>query len=232
MTMNNTEPTIHVGILTSPTISFVLNGSFMASNGKTYTGKHNAKCKKSQVLFDKEFTDEIIFEPQSEDASFDLINVVIGINFHWERKENQRFKGALKLIVDNKQLIAINHISVENYLTSVISSEMSATASDELLKAHAVISRSWLLNPIVKTHGHASQPLIDIGHEPHDTKNDAVGVETHSRASLHYQDLFCIISSAISLNLYFCILPLAVIGNSSTKKMYLGILKRAICPRQ
>jgi len=160
--MSNTEPTIHVGILTSTTISFILNGSFMASNGKTYTGKHNAKCQKNQVFFNKEFTDEIIFEPQSEEASFDLINVVIGINFHWERKENQRFKGALKLIVDNKQLIAINHISVENYLTSVISSEMSATASEELLKAHAVISRSWLLNPIIETHG----------------------VETHGRASL------------------------------------------------
>jgi len=156
MTMSNTEPTIHVGILTSPTISFVLNGRFIASNGKTYTGKYNAKYKKNQVLFDKESTDEIIFEAQSEDASFDLINVVIGINFHWERKENQRFKGALKLIVENEQLTAINHISVENYLTSVISSEMSATASDELLKAHAVISRSWLLNPIVETHGRAS----------------------------------------------------------------------------
>jgi len=185
--MSNTEPTIHVGILTSPTISFILNGSFMASNGKTYTGKHNAKCQKNQVLFDKESIDEIIFEPQSEDASFDLINVVIGINFHWERKENQRFKGALKLIVDKKQLIAINHISVENYLTSVISSEMSATASEELLKAHAVISRSWLLNPIVKTHGNASQPVVGTGYDLPDTKNndiDTHGVETHGRASL------------------------------------------------
>jgi len=163
--MSNTEPTIHVGILTSPTISFVLNGSFIASNGKTYTGKHSAKYQKNQLFCDKESTEEIIFEPQSEDASFDLINVIIGINFHWERKENQRFKGALKLIVDKKQLIAINHISVENYLTSVISSEMSATASEELLKAHAVISRSWLLNPIINT-----DPMRDV--------------ETHGRASL------------------------------------------------
>jgi len=148
MTKSNTEPTIHVGILTSTTIEFVLNGDFTASNGKTYTGKHKARCKKDKIAFDGEVVEEIVFEPTTENASFDLINVVIGINFHWERKENQRFKGALKLIVDNKQLTAINHISVENYLTSVISSEMSATASDELLKAHAVISRSWLLNPL------------------------------------------------------------------------------------
>jgi len=83
---------------------------------------------------------------------------VIGINFHWERKENQRFKGALKLIVENEQLTAINHISVENYLTSVISSEMSATASDELLKAHAVISRSWLLHPMQESRAKNQEP--------------------------------------------------------------------------
>ena len=144
----NTEPTIHVGILTSATIEFVLNGEFITPGGKTYTGKHRANYKKTKIAFSGELVEEIILEPTDENCSFDLINVVIGINFHWERKENQRFKGALKLIVDNKQLTAINHISVENYLTSVISSEMSATASDELLKAHAVISRSWLLNPL------------------------------------------------------------------------------------
>ena len=71
--------------------------------------------------------------------------MTIGINFHWERKEDQRFQGSLKIIVENGKLTGINVIRVEDYLTSVISSEMSATASLELLKAHAVISRSWLL---------------------------------------------------------------------------------------
>ena len=74
-----------------------------------------------------------------------MLDVTIGINFHWERKEDQRFLGALKIITENNKLTAINVIHVEDYLTSVISSEMSATASLELLKAHAVISRSWLL---------------------------------------------------------------------------------------
>ena len=77
--------------------------------------------------------------------SFELKDVTIGINFHWERKEVQKFKGELKIIIEGEQLTAINVISIEEYLTSVISSEMSATASLELLKAHAVISRSWLL---------------------------------------------------------------------------------------
>jgi stage II sporulation protein D len=168
---------INVGIMSANSIEFVLNGEFTGANGKTYTGKQKAEYKDGQVFFDGKSTAEIIFEPAAETASFDLIDVVIGINFHWERKENQRFKGALKIIIEETRhaaetthalsqhenfiLTAINHISVENYLTSVISSEMSATASDELLKAHAVISRSWLLHPImnppvVETHSSAS----------------------------------------------------------------------------
>lgn len=87
-----------------------------------------------------------MFEPLQESvAAFELLDVTIGINFHWERKEDQRFQGSLKIIVENGKLTGINVIRVEDYLTSVISSEMSATASLELLKAHAVISRSWLL---------------------------------------------------------------------------------------
>lgn len=168
--MNTTEPIINVGILSSNIIEFVLNGEYICSNGQVYSGSQNSEYKDGKVFFDGYYFDELIFEPAVETASFDLIDVVIGINFHWERKENQRFKGALQLIVETmhassnassqnassqitssqitSSLTAINRIKVEDYLTSVISSEMSATASDELLKAHAVISRSWLLHPI------------------------------------------------------------------------------------
>jgi stage II sporulation protein D len=139
---------INVGILTSHTIRFILNGDFISANGSIYTGKQKAKYKEGKVFFNDELIDELIFKPGTENDSFDLINVVIGINFHWERKENQRFKGSLKFIVEDKNITAINVVEVEDYLTSVISSEMSATASEELLKAHAVISRSWLLCPI------------------------------------------------------------------------------------
>jgi len=146
--MNQKEPIIHVGILSATEIEFILNGTFTASNGKTYSGKQKAEYRDGKVLFDGESVAEIIFESTDADSSFDLIDVVIGINFHWERKENQRFKGALKIIVEDEKITAINRIGVEDYLTSVISSEMSATASEELLKAHAVISRSWLLSPL------------------------------------------------------------------------------------
>ena len=149
---------INVGIVSANSIEFVLNGEFTCTNGKTYTGNQKAEYKNGKVFFDGQNAAEIIFEPAAETASFDLIDVVIGINFHWERKENQRFKGALKLIVENEQLTAINHISIENYLTSVISSEMSATASDQLLKAHAVISRSWLLHPMQESRAKNQEP--------------------------------------------------------------------------
>jgi len=139
---------IQVGILSNRTIKFKLNGDFISGNGTTYSGKQKAKIKDGKIIFLDEQFDELIFQPTDENASFDLTDVVIGINFHWERKENQRFKGSLKFIIEGKKLTAINIINVEEYLTSVISSEMSATASEELLKAHAVISRSWLLCPI------------------------------------------------------------------------------------
>ena len=142
-----TEPVINVGILSASEIEFTLNGNFIF-NGKPLSGVYKAICLGTKIQFEDNLFDELIFEPTTSDASFDLIDVVIGIGFHWERKENQRFQGAIKLIVDNGQLTAINRINVEDYLTSVISSEMSASASDELLKAHAVISRSWLLCPL------------------------------------------------------------------------------------
>ena len=93
---------------------------------------------------------ELLFTPQSADASFSLHGVTIGSGFHWERKQKQRFNGTLRLVVESDSITAINELPVERYLTSVISSEMSATSSLELLKAHAVISRSWLLAQMEK----------------------------------------------------------------------------------
>ena len=178
--MKNTEPTIHVGILTSTKIEFVLNGDFNSTNGKIYSGKQNAILQNDKILFDGEGKDELIFEPISDDSSFDLIDVVIGINFHWERKENQRFKGALKIIVENdvktmraSSLTAINRINVEDYLTSVISSEMSASASDNLLKAHAVISRSWLLCPLQEQRAKSQDSRLETRNSKHETSNSS-----------------------------------------------------------
>ncbi len=139
------EPQVHVGILFEPQIEFTLHAPYRMG-GNEISGYQTATFDHGRILWQGRLYDELLFEPEDEQtASFELHGVTIGINFHWERKEDQRFQGALKIIVEDGKLTAVNVIRVENYLTSVISSEMSATASLELLKAHAVISRSWLL---------------------------------------------------------------------------------------
>jgi SpoIID/LytB domain protein len=150
-TMNT--PTIEVGILSAESISFKLNGRFISSAGEEITG-----AERTVSLTD--IKEPLVFEPidsrgapecaPSECATFELFHVVIGVKFHWEREETQRFKGKLKLFVENGLITAVNILPIEDYLLSVISSEMSATSSVELLKAHAVISRSWLLAQLEK----------------------------------------------------------------------------------
>ena len=142
-----TEPHIAVGILSGKEIRFSFPESFISSDGIVISGIQQTVYQKGKICWQGKEYDKLSFTPQQPTSSFfELQDVTIGINFHWERKESQRFKGELKIIIEEEQLTAINVISIEEYLISVISSEMSATASLELLKAHAIISRSWLLN--------------------------------------------------------------------------------------
>ena len=138
------EPIVSVGIVSGDEIRFQLNGTYTIGN-KEVTGKQTVKFKDGQILWDSLLYQELCFTPQNDDISFTLEDVTIGVDFHWERKEAQTFLGKLRFVVDGDKLWAINELPVERYLASVISSEMSATSSLELLKAHAVISRSWLL---------------------------------------------------------------------------------------
>ena len=144
-----TEPQIAVGILSGKEIQFFFPDEFISSDGMAISGMQQAVYRKGKICWHEKEYDELSFTSQRNTSSFfELQDVTIGINFHWERKEVQRFKGELKIIIEDDKLTAINVISIEEYLTSVISSEMSATASLELLKAHAVISRSWLLDKL------------------------------------------------------------------------------------
>lgn len=148
------EPIITVGILSGKEIGFSFPKEFISSDGIAICGIQQAVYRKGKICWQEKEYDELSFTPQQDTSSFfELQDVTIGINFHWERKEVQRFKGELKIIVEDDRLTAINIIPIEDYLTSVISSEMSATASLELLKAHAVISRSWLLNKLKVANG-------------------------------------------------------------------------------
>lgn len=145
----STEPRVSVGILSNKTITFSFHSDYMCV-GEKAESDNVASYQDGKIHWKGQLYNQLLFESTNINASFTLKDVLIGINFHWERKEDQEFRGALKLIVENDQVTAINLIKIEDYLTSVISSEMSATASLELLKAHAVISRSWLLAQIEK----------------------------------------------------------------------------------
>ncbi|WP_300727771.1 SpoIID/LytB domain-containing protein [uncultured Bacteroides sp.] len=143
------EPEISVGIVNAQEIHFTLNARFLAK-GETVTGDQIVSFDEGGILWNDNVYRELTFTPLEDDASFSLYDVTIGINFHWERQETQQFPGTLKLVVDEGKITAINILPAEEYLISVISSEMSATSSPEFLKAHAVISRSWLLAQIEK----------------------------------------------------------------------------------
>ena len=143
------EPQVTVGIVSAQKIEFCLNGNYTAK-GETITGLQTVELAEGGLLWRGQNYRELRFQPQGDDVSFTLRDVTIGVGFHWERQEHQTFRGTLRLVVEADKVLAINELPVEQYLESVISSEMSATSSPELLKAHAVISRSWLLYQMKK----------------------------------------------------------------------------------
>ncbi len=139
--LTRTQPKISVGILSAKEITFEI-----ISDG---AGPQKVSWKDGRIVYNGMIYDELYFDSITRstlfaEASFILYDVVIGIDFHWQQKRTLKFAGGLKFIVEGEMITAVNCVGMENYLLSVISSEMKSTASPELLKAHAVISRSWL----------------------------------------------------------------------------------------
>lgn len=143
------QAVLSVGIVSLPELNFEFKTPYRFA-GKEYCGRYSATVREGKILFEGELFDEVIFRHEGGNPSFELQNVTIGVNFHWNRQETQIFPDDLKLIVENGLVTAINLVGIENYLVSVISSEMSATCSKELLKAHCIISRSWIIAQIEK----------------------------------------------------------------------------------
>ena len=142
-----TQPKIEVGIMAAPAITFEI-----ISDG---AGPQKVSYREGKIDYGGVLYDSLVFEAPTistlfAEPSFILHGVTIGVGFHWERQQEQKFAGTLKFIVEGTNVRAVNIIGVEDYLLSVISSEMSARSSLELLKAHAVISRSWVMSMIEK----------------------------------------------------------------------------------
>jgi stage II sporulation protein D len=163
------EPSISVAIVSETKIDFDLLGEFhLSENNKKFSGSFSAEIEKNKINIIRDNSalisaEQIILEPNDIDiTSFVIRDVRIGKNFHWERKEKQRFHGTLKLIIEKDKITAIDIIPVEDYLESVISSEMNPNSPFEFLKAHAVISRSWVLAQINKKNNFETEKLPSI----------------------------------------------------------------------
>ena len=151
-----TQPKIEVGIVAASEICFEI-----ISDG---AGPQRVSYREGKIDYNGALYDSLVFEAATistlfAEPSFILYQVPIGIGFHWERKEDQRFAGSLKFIVEGGKVRAVNVIGLEDYLLSVISSEMSPTASPEFLKAHAVISRSWVMAQMQRRRERKAAPL-------------------------------------------------------------------------
>ena len=181
-------PLVSVGIVGAESITFTLNGYGEDGSSRTAT-IHNGL-----IQYDGKAHTRLCFKPQSPDDSFSLMDVVIGVNFHWQRLETQTFRGSLRLLADGGKVWAINDLPVEDYLESVISSEMSAQSSLPLLMAHAVISRSWLMSQIdgntapntqashgdafIRWYDHTDHTLFDVCADDHCQRYQGITKET------------------------------------------------------
>lgn len=160
---------IRVGVMTAPTIIVTLRGKWRGNDGGVIDNR--------KIVVDEPAE----FAPLTPDSSFTLHDVTIGKTYHWERKEDQTFIGKLSVIEEDGQLTAVNTLPIEDYLVSVISSEMSATASLEFLKAAAVISRSWVKRQILNKDLKDIKDLRDFK----DTKNTLITWQDHEDHTLY-----------------------------------------------
>lgn len=189
---NATAPTCHalereevsVGIMSARQAAFTLNGAFLAK-GERVTGEQHARCVDGCIEWRGNIYGELIFTPAAEDASFTLAAVTIGIGFHWERKEPQTFSGKLRLKVSEEKIILINELPVEDYLTSVISSEMNARSAPELLKAHAIISRSWVYSQMMRRRKQGKTPLASFNF----SRGDGEIIRWHDQSEHEFFDV-------------------------------------------
>lgn len=170
--LTRTQPTVSVGILAAREICFEIISD---GAGPQHVRWNDGRIDYNGTLYDELYFDSITRSTLFAEPSFVLHDVVIGIDFHWEQKRTLKFAGGLKFIVEGDHLRAVNLVGMEDYLLSVISSEMKSSASPELLKAHAVISRSWLLARMrdrqMAANG-AEKPKAEVPHRDFDVCAD------------------------------------------------------------
>ena len=150
---------VEIGVLLADEVRFSFSGLYRLGGDLVDCVANVVKCVDGLLAWQGKMCERLHFVPMTTGCRFTLCDVVIGVDFHWERKQNQMFEGELLLFVEDGKVRAVNVLPVENYLKSVISSEMSASASLEFLKAHTVISRSWLYAQLMRKNETTSARL-------------------------------------------------------------------------
>lgn len=173
--LTRTQPKISVGILSAKEIAFEIISD---GAGPQKVSWHDGRIAYNGMIYDELYFDSITRSTLFAEASFILYDVVIGIDFHWQQKRTLKFAGGLKFIVEGDRITAVNCIGMENYLLSVISSEMKSSSSLELLKAHAVISRSWLLARVEdrRLGREAPHEMYDVCADDHCQRYQGIGM--------------------------------------------------------
>ena len=155
------QPTVAVGILAADEICFEIISDGAGPQRVRYS---EGRIAYNGALYDELYFDSITRSTRFAEPSFILYDVVIGIDFHWQQKRTLKYAGGLKFIVEGDKVRAVNLVGMEDYLLSVISSEMKSSASVDLLKAHAVISRSWLM---ARMEDHSAHDNFDVCADDH-----------------------------------------------------------------
>ena len=205
--MIDQEPKIKIAILQNYNEAHIyLNGEFSLPDGRAIEGQFNVRADKGLIgLIDSSGTERLrqkeILLSAAEQSSFTVFDVKIGIDFHWQRKQEQSFCGNLFLsAVSNSCFNLINEISLEDYLESVISSEMSAQAPLEFLKAQAIVARSWLVAMLAKkraarfSHQLKTEEEIIVWQDVNDHEGFDVCADDHCQ---RYQGITRIISANV-----------------------------------
>jgi stage II sporulation protein D len=148
----NTEPSVNVGIALYTSLKLELKGTFLLDGKPVKPGLYDTTIESGFISTNfSTGSNTITLKPETNNSTFVLKDVTIGIGFHWEKHEEQEFEGELTMQLENGKIRVVNKVLLEMYLKTVISSEMSAMNDMELLKTHAVVSRSWLLAQIIKS---------------------------------------------------------------------------------
>lgn len=159
--LTRSQRSVDVGILAAEEIVFEIISD---GAGPQRVSWRDGKIDYNGALYDELYFDAVTPSSLFAEPTFILRDVRIGIGFHWERLQEQRFAGSLKFVVEGDRVRAVNRVGVEDYLLSVISSEMNPDAPLEFLKSHAVISRSWLL---ARMKAHDAHQAFDVCADDH-----------------------------------------------------------------